>query len=92
MTSKNKNCQNCKKDFVIESDDFAFYERIKVSPPTFCPECRRQRRMAWRNDFTFYKRKCDATRDSIISIYAPEKDRKVYNTKYWWSDSWDPKS
>jgi hypothetical protein len=23
-------CQNCKNDFVIESDDFSFYEKIKV--------------------------------------------------------------
>jgi len=92
MQNETKVCQNCKKDFVIESDDFYFYEKIKVPPPTFCPECRRQRRMAWRNDFTFYKRKCDTTGENIISIYAPEKDRKVYNIKYWWSDAWDAKS
>lgn len=89
--SQNVNCQNCKNTFTIESEDFGFYEKIKVPPPTFCPECRRQRRMCWRNDFTFYKRKCDATGIDIISIYAPEKDRKVYNIKYWWSDKWDPK-
>jgi hypothetical protein len=33
-------CQNCKKDFTIELDDFRFYEKIKVPPPTFCPEYR----------------------------------------------------
>ncbi|KKQ23775.1 MAG: hypothetical protein A3G45_02270 [Candidatus Staskawiczbacteria bacterium RIFCSPLOWO2_12_FULL_37_15] len=35
-----KNCQNCKKDFTIEPDDFAFYEKIKVPPPVNCPRCR----------------------------------------------------
>ena len=30
-----KSCQNCKNDFIIEPDDFAFYDKIKVPPPTF---------------------------------------------------------
>lgn len=92
MQSQTQQCQNCKNSFVIEPDDFLFYERIKVPPPTFCPDCRRQRRMAWRNDLTFYNRTCDATGESIISLYSPLKDRKVYSVKYWWSDNWDPKS
>lgn len=87
-----RNCQNCKNSFNIEPDDFSFYEKIKVPPPTFCPECRRQRRMSWRNDFTFYNRTCDATGEKILSLYSPEKNRKVYSVKYWWSDNWDPKS
>jgi len=28
-----RNCQNCKKDFIIELDDFGFYEKIKVPIP-----------------------------------------------------------
>src|SRR3989338_7876517 len=50
MKSETKNCQNCKKDFTIEPDDFGFYEKIKVPPPTFCPECRLIRRLVWRNE------------------------------------------
>ena len=38
MTGEQKNCQNCKKDFVIEPDDFLFYEKMKVPAPTFCAE------------------------------------------------------
>ncbi|MDP3882983.1 MAG: hypothetical protein Q8Q48_02920 [Candidatus Staskawiczbacteria bacterium] len=30
MESQIKNCQNCKKDFVIEPDDFAFYEKLDL--------------------------------------------------------------
>jgi hypothetical protein len=48
--------------------------------------------MAWRNDFTFYNRLCDATGEKIISLYSPEKPYTVYSVKYWWSDSWDGKS
>ena len=42
--SETKVCQNCKKDFVIEPDDFAFYEKMKVPAPTFCPDCRMTQR------------------------------------------------
>ena len=43
MNSEIRQCQNCKQDFTIEPDDFGFYEKIKVPPPTFCPLCRAQR-------------------------------------------------
>ena len=54
MEQEIKVCQNCKKDFTIEPDDFAFYEKIKVPAPTFCPECRLQRRLAFRNERALY--------------------------------------
>jgi hypothetical protein len=38
MKNETKNCQNCKNDFTIESEDFKFYEKIKVPPPTWCPD------------------------------------------------------
>jgi hypothetical protein len=86
-----RNCQNCKNDFTIEPDDFSFYEKIKVPPPTFCPECRRKRRWMWRNERTYYKRKCDAPlhEESIISLYSPDSKYIVYDQNYWWSDKWN---
>lgn len=92
MNSETRNCQNCKKDFTIEPDDFSFYEKIKVPAPTFCPECRLQRRLAWRNDYIFYNRKCDLCERNIISIYSPDNPQIIYCNKCWWSDKWDPKS
>ncbi len=89
MKSETKTCQNCKKDFIIEPDDFSFYEKIKVPPPTFCPECRQQRRLAWRNDFTFYNRICGLCKRSIISLYSPNNPQIIYCNKCWWSDKWD---
>ena len=92
MESQTKQCQNCHKDFVVESDDFAFYEKIKVPPPTFCPECRMIRRLMVRNERTLYRRKCNAPGhdEEIISIYSPDKKCTVYDQKFWWSDNWDP--
>jgi len=67
--SQNIVCQNCKKDFIIEPEDFNFYKKIKVPPPTFCPECRLVRRMISTNERVLYKRKCDLTGERILSMY-----------------------
>lgn len=91
MSIKNqaKNCQNCKKDFTIESEDFGFYEKIKVPAPTWCPECRQLRRYAWRNERTLYRRNCDLCKKSTVTIYSPNKPYKVYCNECWWGDGWD---
>ena len=65
-----KNCQQCKKSFEIESEDFDFYEKIGVPAPTFCPECRLIRRLTFRNDRTLYKRTCEMCNNDVISIYT----------------------
>ena len=90
MEPETKNCQNCKKDFVIEPDDFAFYETIKVPAPTWCPECRLVRRMMFRNERSLYKRKCDLCQKDIFSMYPAEASFPVYCHNCWWSDKWDP--
>lgn len=91
LIMETRNCQNCKIDFTIELDDFSFYEKIKVPPPAFCSECRQQRRLVWRNERTLYRRNCDITGKSIVSIYAPDSPYKVYSISEWWGDNWDPK-
>ena len=90
MKPETKTCQNCKKDFVIEVDDFSFYEKIKVPPPTFCPECRMIRRMIWRNCRSLYKRPCGNCGKSIISMYSEERNKIVYCMDCWNSDKRDP--
>lgn len=91
MQSETKQCQNCKNNFSIDPDDFSFYDKIKVPPPTWCPDCRQQRRYAWRNERTLYRRNCDATGKSIVSMYSPDSPFKVYSVQTWWGDGWDPK-
>jgi len=88
--SQNVICQSCKTQFTIEPEDFKFYEKIKVPPPTFCSDCRMIRRMTWRNERTWYHKKCDATGKMIISMYPPDTVYKVYAEDYWKSDAWDP--
>ena len=82
-------CQNCAKEFAIDSDDLEFYAKLQVPSPTFCPLCRAQRRHAFRNERGWYKRKSDATGNDIFSMYSPESPVKVYERDLWLSDTWD---
>ena len=100
----NKNCKNCQQIFEITESDLGFYDKISpVFPangtgtgkkflfpePSLCPDCRQQRRLAFRNERKLYKRKCDATGKEIISIYSADKPYKVFDQGEWWSDRWD---
>src|ERR1700687_3598884 len=91
MNAETKTCQNCKASFMIEPDDFAFYEKIKVPSPTWCPDCRMLRRLLWRNERILYKRQCKAPGHSegLISIFPEDTSHPVYDQEYWWSDDWD---
>ncbi|HLP86889.1 MAG TPA: hypothetical protein VK153_03400 [Candidatus Paceibacterota bacterium] len=89
MESETKTCQNCKNSFVIEPDDFSFYEKIKVPPPTFCPECRLQRRFAWRNECIFYKTKCGLCKKNTITNNPPLSNFPIYCSECWHGDKWE---
>jgi hypothetical protein len=85
-----KNCQNCKLKFTIEAEDFNFYEKIKVPPPTWCPECRFQRRCTFRNERKLFRNVDAINKKSVLSLYPPEAGFPIYEDSYWWSDKWDP--
>jgi len=87
--SETKICQNCKIKFKIEPEDFEFYKKIGVPTPTFCPECRMMRRLAFRNDRNLYKRKCDFSNKEIFTMFPPEAKVKVYDSKILYSNEWD---
>ena len=91
MEAETRHCQNCKNDFVIEPDDFGFYEKINVLPPRLCPDCRAQLRLCFRNEKCLYKRKCDNCQKEIISIFSPNKTYPSWCPDCWWSDDLDSK-
>jgi len=91
MEQQNKQCQNCKTEFIIEPDDFAFYDKMQVSAPTFCPDCRLQRRLAFLNHRTLYKRKCNLCAKSVIAMHPQDVPFPVYCPDCYWSDKWDAK-
>jgi|SRR3989344_1085283 len=84
-----RNCQNCHGEFLIDASDFEFYSKIKVPPPTFCPQCRLQRRLVQYNERVLYTRMCDACGKKIISRYPADSIMPVYDHACWQSDAWD---
>ncbi len=94
-----KNCKNCGRDFEVLDSDLEFYKRVSplingkkfnISLPSFCPDCRNQRRLSFRNERNLYKRKCSLCGRSIISVFDERVSFPVYCGDCWWSDKWDP--
>ncbi len=82
-------CKQCNTGFEITDEDRQFYEKINVPEPTFCPECRQQRRYAWRNERNLYHRTCGLCRKKIVSMYSEDKPFPVYCPDCWWGDGWE---
>ena len=90
MKKETKNCQNCKSDFVIEQEDFNFYEKMQVPLPTWCPQCRMVRRLMWRNERNLFRRKDAHTGVDSFSGFPAEANVKTYENSFWHGDEWDP--
>lgn len=85
-----KQCTQCRNVFTITSSDQDFSTRIDVPVPTHCPNCRQQRRLAWRNERSLYPGKCHLCDKPLISLYSPDKPYTIYCQDCWLSDQWDP--
>jgi phage pi2 protein 07 len=89
MNSETKTCQNCKNNFTIEPDEFAFYEKVGILPATQCLSCRTKHHLSFWLFGKFRKGVSDLSGDSIITI-LPEKNRyPIYSLKEWHSDNWN---
>ncbi|MDC0358699.1 hypothetical protein OAO01_07785 [Oligoflexia bacterium] len=95
-----KNCSHCHTAFEVTDNDLAFFDRIAPeyngtkyppTPPSLCPQCRWQRRLAYRNERTLYKRTCDLTGRSMISMHPADAPFPVYYITDWLGDGWDAK-
>ena len=89
MNQETKNCQNCKKDFTIETEDFRFYEKIKVPAPTFCAECRAQRRFVFRNEEILYKESVVFVTKKIYFTLYSNSDKQSSKCRRWYGDTWN---
>lgn len=84
-------CKNCHRAFDITDKDLDFYKRVGVPAPVFCPNCRRQRRLAFRNERNLYLRTCDLSGKQMVTVYSPDTAVTVFHHESWWSDAWDAK-
>lgn len=85
-----KFCVQCKTSFEVTEQDQEFYAKLSIPPPTYCPGCRRQRRLAFRNERALYSRSCDLCKKQTVSFYSSSYPGPVYCQPCWWSDGWDP--
>ncbi len=92
MQTETRQCKKCNRSFVLEQDDFSFYEKMKVPVPNICPDCRFKMRAIFRNERTLYNRTCNLCNRSIITMYNPNSPYTVYCNDCWISDKWDPYS
>jgi len=82
-------CRKCATEFKIAPESMAFYERMGVPTPRDCPACRMRQRIMFRNEHKLYKRTCDGTGKSIVSIYDTGTPFPVYHVDFYWSDRWN---
>ena len=47
-------------------------KKYAIPPPTFCPDCRQQRRLSWRNDGRSTRDKAICAKSRIVSMYATD--------------------
>lgn len=93
--SSTRRCEVCAQSFSESASERGLRARVADGVlgeivPALCPRCRYQRRLANRNEWNFYHRKCSASGSQIISIYSADKPFPVYSADYWWSQRWDP--
>lgn len=94
-----KNCKHCGTVFDISTMHLGFLDKVSpvfggktftIPPPSLCPDCRKQRRLSFRNDFVFYYGRSDFSGQRILSIYSDEKFFPVFTFDEWWGDGWSP--
>lgn len=87
-------CKNCNGAFTVTDFAISVCERLHIPLPTWCSMCQMQRRLAWRNERTLYKRISNepGSSDVLISLYREDSPvATVYSHKYWQGDAWDPR-
>ncbi len=89
MNSETKTCQNCKSKFLIDAQDFDFYKKMSVPPPTWCPTCRTTRRFSYENTWNLFWRTCDKCGKRTLSVYSSQNKHTIYCQPCWWADDWD---
>jgi len=95
-----KICANpwCKQSFEITQDDLAFYDRVSpvfagkkylIPPPTHCPDCRQQRRLAQCNEQNLYPGQCGLCTKRTLTQFPAGSGIPYYCRECWHSDKCD---
>ncbi|MFA6533823.1 MAG: hypothetical protein WCT37_01475 [Patescibacteria group bacterium] len=74
-------CQFCQKEFKIITQEEAFYSKAGLPLPTACPDCRRERRLKFKNPRQLNKRACAKCGAEVITTYPADFLPPVYCSK-----------
>ena len=97
---ENKICKQCGVNFTVTDEDLAFLEKVSpefngkkylIPAPKDCPECRAQRRFAFRNVRNVYRREVDLNGEikPVISVYSPNNKHQVIHEDEYLSDGFE---
>lgn len=95
-----KTCISCGAAFEVTADDLEFLNRVSpifngtkyiIPPPTHCPDCRQQRRLAQCNEQFLYPGKCGLCGKRTVTENPPAANQPIYCRECWYSDKWDPR-
>jgi hypothetical protein len=99
MGNMRRVCNQCSAGFEITDADLAFYDKMSpvfagkkepIPPPTLCPDCRLQRRLAFRNTGYVFQRPGFPDGKTIFSMFPPGAPVQPMRNDAWASDAWDP--
>ncbi|MBU0648075.1 hypothetical protein KJ855_02745, partial [Patescibacteria group bacterium] len=95
---ENKVCRQCGTDFVVNDGELVFLDKVspefggkkyQIPAPKECPECRMQRRFAFRNVRNVYKRKLEGKEGEFVSVYSPSNKHIIIHEDEYLSDGFD---
>jgi len=90
MEQETKICQSCKNDYVIEPEDFQFYEKLDLPAPEMCPICRWKYLLAFWVFGKFRIAKSALSGQTIITVIPESAPFPIYDREEFVSDAWDP--
>ncbi len=79
----------CTTAFRLSSQELSFYRSANLALPRLCPNCRHAERLAWRNGFELYRRRCSCNQGGHFhggnpcphdfeTTFSPEKPEIIY--------------
>lgn len=74
-------CKLCGKEFKIISQEEEFYNKVGLPLPVACPDCRRERRLKFKNPRQLNKRACSKCGVEVITTYPADFPYAVYCSK-----------
>ncbi len=81
ILSKTFICEKTGRPFRINEKELRFYRRNEIPLPAYAPETRNEMRLAMRNTYFVWERKCDKCGVEVKSAFEPGRAERIYCEK-----------